>query len=329
MKDNLRMRNDMSVELTDLDLSGVLAPDDAAPPYAEPTVVEPEEPDEPVNTRSSEAADLTTTTTSDNRTACDARTAFYTSLPTADAEKLRAAAERMITLTARTMLEIGRELITISEELPGHFEIWLRLEFGMSRATAYNYMNAARHFTSEPDVVAALPAKTVYKLASTTTPDEVRDSVVRQIATGDLISSEAVEELIAEAKAKVAGEKRGKAKGRKPKHPPAANDDIKTLNQELTANTGDPVATERPAGESVGTLVEPVVVASAAGKTVGSDSSNQQGLADEIAHEAFASLRMHPTSNTFERLVTCARSEAAWNSLRGMLTTHSATNVAA
>jgi hypothetical protein len=114
---------DMSDELADFDFSEAFAAEDATLLGSEPTIIEPEETAEPEIDNSPAVAELSPARP-DRAPPCDARTAFYTSLPAADAEKLRAAAGRSTastSLAARTLLEIGRELITISDELPGHF----------------------------------------------------------------------------------------------------------------------------------------------------------------------------------------------------------------
>src|SRR5690606_1873359 len=131
-----------------------------------------------------------------------ARSAFYASLPASDANELQSASSRIgasLCMIGKNMLMIGADLIMVSDQLSGHCEEWLKLEFSFSRATAYNYINAATHFANSPRVIEALPAMTVYKLASKTTPVDVRAAVIREIAAGEVVSARDVEDRIAAA----------------------------------------------------------------------------------------------------------------------------------
>jgi hypothetical protein len=132
--------------------------------------------------------------------ALDAREQFYSALPTDQAANCRQSAERIRNTMKGAVLEVGRELIEISDRMPGYFTRWLNLEFTMSRATAYNYINATRMFGSTPRVIEALPPGVVYKLAAEATPPEIRDAVVRAIAAGEHVSAAEVEDRIRAAK---------------------------------------------------------------------------------------------------------------------------------
>jgi hypothetical protein len=184
-----------AIELADLDLSGTPTIEVTAVMSSVPAVVEPA----PV------------------RTVPDEREMFYGSMSATDAERLRSAAGRMSTCmgaVARGILIMGRELIAICDSLPGHFEEWLRLEFDMSRATAYNYMSVVRHFGDVPEVVKALPSTTVYKLAAKSTPDALREAVVKEIAGGAQVSPKDVDRRITEAKNKAREDKRAELERR-------------------------------------------------------------------------------------------------------------------
>ncbi|KSV61488.1 hypothetical protein N185_10720 [Sinorhizobium sp. GW3] len=104
--------------------------------------------------------------------------AFYKPMDKAQVEQLQAVASRIKERdkAARAgIIETGNDLVKIKTSIPGHFDRWLKLEFDMSKATAWNYINAAQQFGSAPKVVEALPPSTVYKLAAKATPAEVRN----------------------------------------------------------------------------------------------------------------------------------------------------------
>lgn len=125
---------------------------------------------------------------------------FYSELPKDQASEVKAAVARIRASTRDAMLETGKELIKIRDILAGTFEQWLRLEFGMSKSTGYNYINAAEAFGEAPKVIEHLPQAVVYRLAAKATPDHVRQAVVDEIASGAALSAYAVEQRIKEAK---------------------------------------------------------------------------------------------------------------------------------
>lgn len=139
------------------------------------------------------------------------RDAFYSSLEAKEAEELQAIAARIKEhdrAYRAGCLEIGKELIRIKDSIPGHFDRWLKVEFNLSKATAWNYINAAQEFGDVPKVVEILPPATVYKLAAKATPDDVRKAVVLEINAGAVPSKREVEDRIAEARRKAAEEDR-------------------------------------------------------------------------------------------------------------------------
>ncbi len=183
-------------ELTDLDLSGTTPTDAPAATNVVPmkTVVPvPAAPAVP-------ASDLE---------------AFYVSISKSDAEELRAVAAR-INERDRAMragiIDTGNDLIAIKDRMSGHFDRWLKLEFGMSKATAWNYISVAEKFGSAPKVVEVLPPATVYKLAAKATPADLRKAIVLEIESGAVPTKNGVEERIAEARYQVAEAKREKQK---------------------------------------------------------------------------------------------------------------------
>lgn len=128
---------------------------------------------------------------------------FYGSVDKAQAEELRAVAARIKErdrMARAAIIEIGNDLIAIKNSMPGHFDRWLKLEFDLSKATAWNYINAAERFGDVPKVVEILPPATVYKLAAKATPQNLRDAVVLEITSGTVPTKQDVERRIAIAR---------------------------------------------------------------------------------------------------------------------------------
>jgi len=124
---------------------------------------------------------------------------FYGSVDKAQAEELRAVAARIKErdrAARAAIIEIGNDLINIKDGMFGHFDRWLKLEFNMSKATAWNYINVAQEFGSVPKVVEILPPATVYKLAAKATPADLRKTIVLEIEAGTVPAKEDVERRI-------------------------------------------------------------------------------------------------------------------------------------
>ena len=127
----------------------------------------------------------------------------YEALPADDARELRAVAARMRERMQADLIENGRDLIRVKERLArtaGAFGAWLQGEFGMSERTAQNYMSAAREFGDHAAVVAVLPPGTVYALAAPSTPETIRQDVIRQVKEGKRPEPAAIRETITAAK---------------------------------------------------------------------------------------------------------------------------------
>ncbi|SIR19214.1 hypothetical protein SAMN05880582_107189 [Rhizobium sp. RU20A] len=129
--------------------------------------------------------------------------AFYLSLNPDTAADLKATAARIKAREATVragIIQTGLELIQIKDSLPGQFDRWLKLEFDMSKSTAWNYINVAEKFAAAPKVVEILPPATVYKLAAKATPDAVRTAVVDEINAGAVPTKKEVETRIRRAR---------------------------------------------------------------------------------------------------------------------------------
>jgi len=127
----------------------------------------------------------------------------YSGVDDAAAKQARAAVSRIRELLQTSIIGTGKDLLAVKKALGhGKFGEWLRFHFKMTERTAENFMSAAREFESFPKILDVLPATTVYKLASRSTPEEVRQSVVKAIKSGNTPGAKDVEYLITNAKAK-------------------------------------------------------------------------------------------------------------------------------
>jgi len=89
----------------------------------------------------------------------------------------------------RAIMEIGNELLKVKAALGhGHFQRWLRSEFGLSERTARRFMLAAKTFNSKLATVAVLPLNTVYELASLPTP--LREELVTGLEAESLTADQ-------------------------------------------------------------------------------------------------------------------------------------------
>ncbi|EYR81958.1 DUF3102 domain-containing protein [Shinella sp. DD12] len=109
----------------------------------------------------------------------------YTGVSTQVAEEAEATAERIRNRHRASIIDTGNDLCVVKDKLAhGQFGNWLRYHFGMSERTAQNYMNAAAAFGSAPKVIDLLPPTTIYKLAAKGAPEEIRKSVIDEVAKG-------------------------------------------------------------------------------------------------------------------------------------------------
>jgi hypothetical protein len=109
---------------------------------------------------------------------------------------------------SKTAIAIGLDLIKVQEALGhGRFGEWLRAEFGWTERTAYNYMQAARVFGAKSETVSELPDRVIYKLASPSTPQPVRETVVSRLEAGERLPVAEVDHMVADAREKAKAER--------------------------------------------------------------------------------------------------------------------------
>ncbi len=125
----------------------------------------------------------------------------YTGVPKAVIKEAEATAMRIRDRNRAHSIDTGNELLNIKQKLEhGKFGRWLKFHFGWKERTAQNYMNSATAFGSTPQVIDILPLSTVYKLAATSTPDALRQSVIEEINKGGTPDPKKIEKRIAESK---------------------------------------------------------------------------------------------------------------------------------
>jgi hypothetical protein len=99
-----------------------------------------------------------------------------------------------------SMIKIGHDLRKIKKILPrGLFGKWIRGEFGMTMRTAQRCMRAAR-LAAESDTVSQLPPTALYALSAPTTPNAVREKVLKGLDKGTKFGTKEITALIREEK---------------------------------------------------------------------------------------------------------------------------------
>lgn len=90
---------------------------------------------------------------------------------------------RQVSAARHSIITVGTRLIEVKEILPhGLWSAWLKAEFEWSERTAQRYMRVATVFGSKPDTVSDLPPGVLQVLAAPSTPPDVREEVLREVA---------------------------------------------------------------------------------------------------------------------------------------------------
>jgi hypothetical protein len=112
----------------------------------------------------------------------------YDEIPEPHREAVQKAAldiRSRIKRTVEDMLEIGRQLNAVKALVPGKFDEWVASEFGMSRATASEFRNAADRFSQNVQNLYLLPVSVVRRLAAPSVPDEAVAAVIAEAQAQD------------------------------------------------------------------------------------------------------------------------------------------------
>lgn len=107
----------------------------------------------------------------------------------------------LVKQTAQGIIEIGQRLIEVKEKLGhGNFLPWIRDEFGWSDETAHRFMNVAQNLPQIPHGV-EFQMRALYLLASPSTPESAREEALECAESGERITHQVVQEIIAKHKA--------------------------------------------------------------------------------------------------------------------------------
>ncbi|WP_414579469.1 DUF3102 domain-containing protein [Anabaena sp. CCY 9402-a] len=92
--------------------------------------------------------------------------------------------------TAQDIWEIGQSLAEVRAQLKhGHFDTWLKAEFGWSRRTAYNFINVYETFGNRANLAQIdIATSALYLLAAPSTPQNLREQYIEEAKTGKRIT---------------------------------------------------------------------------------------------------------------------------------------------
>ncbi|MFI5012039.1 MAG: DUF3102 domain-containing protein [Hyphomicrobiales bacterium] len=122
----------------------------------------------------------------------------YTVIAADTAASLRSTATRIRDRMNASIIETGRDLAAVKDMLePGTFGSWLNAEFSMTVRSAQNYMAAAA-LADKYETVSYLAPTAIYRLASPSTPDAVRDAIMCRVQKGEAVSKKAISDQIAQ-----------------------------------------------------------------------------------------------------------------------------------
>ncbi len=139
----------------------------------------------------------------------------------------------------QSILDTGTDLLKVKGMLAhGAFVKWLEDEFDWTRQTAFRYMNAATHFGGKCNIVLHLSPTTIYELAAPSTPDEVRDKLVKRLEKGEHVTSDQVKEMASTAKAS-ASQDEDTSSQRETSTPDAQEGQVEMMDEPRQPGLGD------------------------------------------------------------------------------------------
>ncbi|GJD82367.1 hypothetical protein [Methylobacterium haplocladii] len=110
----------------------------------------------------------------------------YVGLEEPVAQRARAIAKKWHQQTRDLIFELGNDLLKIKPDLGhGSFRPYVEQEIGISMRSAQLAMNAAEKLGSKSEIVSHLPVTTIHLLSAPSTPADVRDEILEQLATGE------------------------------------------------------------------------------------------------------------------------------------------------
>lgn len=106
----------------------------------------------------------------------------------------------IIKRTAQDVIDIGQKLIEVKERLPrGQFDLWVSVELGVERASAYRFIAVAERFSTVSQIETIAPSA-LYALAAPSAPDSARDEALARAASGEQITHQKARQIIVEHK---------------------------------------------------------------------------------------------------------------------------------
>jgi Protein of unknown function (DUF3102) len=119
----------------------------------------------------------------------------YASVTPSVATFLRGQADRIRRYAAKSVIQIGKDLIAAKRYLcHGAFLHWLESEVGIAARTGQVYMQVAHWAEGQDTRIALLPPSLLYMLSSPSTPKEFSDDVLKRLDGGENIMLAAVRE---------------------------------------------------------------------------------------------------------------------------------------
>lgn len=121
------------------------------------------------------------------------RTFDYRALSAPVAAFLKGQAERIRRQATLSVINIGRDLAAAKEYVShGAFVAWVESEIGIPARTAQAYMRLAKWVPPKNSKIGHLPISLLYLLSASTTPDEFVADVLKRLAAGECITTQAV-----------------------------------------------------------------------------------------------------------------------------------------
>ncbi|MEL4896705.1 DUF3102 domain-containing protein [Crocosphaera sp. Alani8] len=104
--------------------------------------------------------------------------------------------------SAQDIWEIGQKLADVRDRLRyGQFDSWLKIEFGWSRRTAYNFISVYQTFGERANLAQVdIATSALYLLAAPSTPKRVREEFLQKAHEGHTITHKQLSEVIQKEK---------------------------------------------------------------------------------------------------------------------------------
>ncbi len=100
--------------------------------------------------------------------------------------------------SAQDIWEIGQKISEVRSQISyGHFDKWLKVEFGWSRRTAYNFIQVYEAFPERATVAqVSMAASALYQLSSPSIPKEVREEFIKKAKDGEKVTRENIRQAL-------------------------------------------------------------------------------------------------------------------------------------